>query len=178
MNKEFQEIFSSEVISIVGGVVAGIILSISVGRLEVIPGLLVLLPGFLGMRGNIGGSFSARLGSALHLGTLKPKLKNTGLLRDNILAVIFLAVIVSTFLGILAYLLTLFAFGINFPNIILISLIAGLIANLIQMPVTVITSFYLYSKGRDPDNIMGPYITTLGDVVSVVSLLIVIMVIV
>ncbi len=177
MNKDFKEIFSSQVISIVGGAVAGIALSVFTNRLEVVPGLLVLLPGFLGMRGNISGSLSARLGSAMHLGKLKPKLKNTKILRENILATLVLAIVVSTFLGLIAYAFTRFAFGIDFPKIILVSVLAGLISNFIQMPLTVLASFYLYSRGHDPDNIMGPYITTLGDIVSVASLLAVILVI-
>lgn len=178
MDKETGEILSSEIVAIVGGVIAGLILSIFIKRLELVPGVLILLPGFLGMRGNISGSLAARIGSSLHLGTLKPEFKNTRILRDNILAGLTLAVIVSLFLGFIAYFFTMFVFRVDYPIIILISLLAGLISNFVQMPVTVIVSFYLFSRGYDPDNIMGPYITTLGDVISVVSLLLVIMVVV
>jgi mgtE-like transporter len=177
MKKEIKEIFSAEMLSIAGGLFAGSLLAAYTQRLELVPGLLILLPGFLEMRGNISGSLSARLGSALHLGTLKPHFKNTKTLRENIIAAVILAAGISLLLGLVAYATTFVFFRIPFQEIIWIAFLAGIISNLIQMPLTIFASFKLYSRGNDPDNIMGPYITTLGDIISVVSLIIVTLVI-
>jgi len=50
--------------------------------------------------------------------------------------------------------------------------IAGIIVNAIEIPLTLFTTFYLFRKGHDPNNIMGPFITSTGDVTSIISLLI------
>ena len=88
MDEEFREIFFSEIISITGGLFAGTMLAVFVNKLFLIPGLLILLPGFLEMRGNISGSLAGRLSVDLHLKKLKPalKFKNNVLLKDNIAA--------------------------------------------------------------------------------------------
>jgi cation transporter-like permease len=35
-----------------------------------------------------------------------------------------------------------------------------------------IFTFYFFKKGHDPNNVMGPFVSSLGDVTSVISLLI------
>ncbi len=167
--REFEEIFVSEFISVTGGILAGVLLASATNRLEMIPGILILMPGFLEMRGNISGALAARLSTALHLNLLK---KHPGILRSNIAAASFLSVAISTFLGLVAYVGTLLFFRINYPKIIIVALVAGIISNFIMIPVTTKTTLWLFRHGLDPDNIMGPYITTMGDILSVVSLLI------
>jgi len=171
VKEEFQEIFSSELMSISGGLLAGTLLAIYVDRILSIPGVFVLMPGFLAMRGNISGSLSARLNSALHLGVLRPKLSRSQLLSENVAAVVSLSAIISLVLGVVAYLVTLFVFGIGHPSIILVSFFAGLLSNAIEIPITVVSTFQLFARGYNPENIMGPFITTVGDIVSIASLL-------
>ncbi|MEM4240415.1 MAG: magnesium transporter [Candidatus Woesearchaeota archaeon] len=172
--REFEEIFISEFISVTGGVLAGFLLAQATNRLEIIPGILILMPGFLEMRGNISGALAARLSTALHLGWLK---KHPRMLRSNIAAASILAITLSAFLGIVAYIGTLLFFKTNYPKIIVVALVAGIISNFIMIPITTKTTLWLFKKGHDPDNIMGPYITTIGDILSVVSLLIGMMVV-
>jgi len=172
--REFEEIFVSEFVSVTGGVLAGFLLAQATNRLEMIPGILILMPGFLQMRGNISGALAARLSTALHMGWLK---KHPGILRSNIVASSVLAIVLSAFLGFVAYLATLVFFQINYLKIILVALIAGIISNFIMIPITTKTTLWLFRKGHDPDNIMGPYITTMGDILSVVSLLVGMMVV-
>lgn len=172
--REFEEIFVSEFVSVTGGVLAGFLLAQATNRLEMIPGILILMPGFLEMRGNISGALAARLSTALHLGWLK---KHPRMLRSNIAAASILAITLSAFLGVVAYIGTLLFFKINYPKIILVALVAGIISNFIMIPITTKTTLWLFKRGHDPDNIMGPYITTMGDILSVVSLLIGMMVV-
>ena len=167
----------SEIISRIGGLIAGTILALYTGKLLFIPGMLILLPGFLEMRGNISGSLSARLASGLFLGVIKPNKIKTNIVRGNILASFILAVIVSMVLGIIAFLFNFLFFKIFMPKIILVPLIAGVIANAIEIPIALFFTFYLFKRGHDPDNIMGPFITTTGDITSIVSLLLVILII-
>ena len=178
IDRDFREIFTSQFIAITGGIIAGIFLLSITNKLELVPGLFVLIPGFLEMHGNIFGSLAARLVTLLHIKHIKPKLEHNRLVWINILASVFLLIIVALFLGIAAYLLNLYIFKSNTPILILISLIAAVIAIIVELPITVFSTFWLYKNGYDPDDIMGPYITTIGDVVSILSLFIVMLVVV
>ncbi len=171
IDMDFWEIFTAEFISVTGGIIAGVLLSLLMNKLELIPALLVLLPGFLEMRGNIAGSLASRLGTDLHIKKLY-KLKDGSILRDNVLSSVILGIIVTLSLGFFAYLLTYFLFGINNINIIFIALIASILAMTFEIPLTVITTFWLFKKGYDPDDIMGPYVTAVGDVVSILAIVI------
>lgn len=172
--REFEEILVSEFISVTGGVLAGALIATYLDKIALVPGLLILLPGFLAMRGNISGSLAARIGAALHLGLLK---KHPGLLHRNVWAAFTLSIMVSIILGAVAYAGTWLFFHIHHPKIILVSVIASIISNVILIPLTTRATIWLFDHGHDPDNIMGPYITTVGDIVSVVSLIIAIVVV-
>jgi len=168
---DFKEIMTAEFISTTGGIFAGFLLGTYINKLDLIPGLFILLPGFLEMRGNISGSLSARLSAALFLNAIKPKLSKQRLLKGNVIATFILVFSLSTILGIIAYFISSIFFNVNNVSIIFVALIAGIISNLIEIPLTIVTTFWLYKRGYDPNNIMGPYVTTSGDIISVVSLL-------
>ena len=169
--KDFGEILTGEIFSVTGGLIAGVMLAFATDQIALVPGLFILLPGFLEMRGNISGTLSARLGAGLWTGALKPRVRRNRILRGNVAADITLALAVSFALGIVAWLASYVLFGINNAALIYIALIAGVISNIIEIPATVLVTFWLFKHGRDPNNIMGPYVTTIGDVISVVSLL-------
>ncbi len=171
-DKNFKEILASQIVSVFGGLAAGTLLALYTGNLLLLPGMLVLLPGFLEMRGNISGSFASRLSSGLFLGVVKPDRMKTKLVRGNLLASFLLAVFVSFVLGLVAFLFSYAVLQAFVPEIILIALLAGIIANAIEIPLTLFATFYLFSKGHDPNNIMGPFITSTGDMTSIVSLLV------
>ena len=170
-DKNFYDMFSSELVSLSGGLLAGLLLAIYSGKLLFLPGMLILLPGFLEMRGNISGTMSSRISSGLFLKIIKPNKINTKIIRGNLFASFFLAILVSSALGLLAFVFNYFITGVFATKIILLPLVAGLLANAIEVPFVLFATIYLFRKGHDPGNIMGPVITTSGDVISIVSLL-------
>lgn len=174
-DKDFKEILGSQIISVLGGLIAGTVLAVYVNKLLLIPSMLILLPGFLEMRANVSGPVASRVSSGLFLGVIAPgKTTETKrkIIQGNINASFLLTIITSLFLGTIAFLTNYFVFEVYSPMIIPIILIAGIIANIIEIPVTLLATFYLYKKGHDPNNIMGPFLTSLGDITSIVSLLI------
>ena len=177
LNKEFREIFSAEIISMTGGLLAGSILAAYIDKILLIPGLLIFLPGFLEMRGNISGSLAARLGTALDLKKIPVKIDGSRFVSKNVAATFIEAFAVALSLAFVAYLVTYFVFGTATFEIFWIAIIAAVLANVIEAILTVHATFWLFKKGHDPNNIMGPYVTTTGDVVSVISLLLAIVVI-
>ena len=176
-DKNFKEVLTSQLVSIGGGTIAGTILAAYTNKLLLIPGMLILLPGFLEMRGNISGSFSARLTSGLFLKIVKPQFKKTKIISGNLLSSSILAVVVSFILGLTAFLFNYFVTGIITPKIIAIPLIAGILANAVEIPLTLFMTFYLFKKGHDPDNVMGPFVTSTGDITSIAALLITLVII-
>ena len=171
-DKNFWEISFTQAITLIVGLVTGTLLVIYTDNLLLIPGMLILLPGFLAMRGNISGSLTSRIGSGLFLGFINPEKKNSRIVRGNVTASFLLAITVSLFLGLIAFGFNYWTIGVYAPEIIFIALLAGIIANSIAIPLALFFTFYFFKKGHDPDNIMGPFVTTTGDLISIVSLLI------
>src|SRR5262249_61907253 len=60
--------FVALLISSGGDLVAGLTLGSITGTLEALPGLLVLVPAAIGMRGNVFGALGSRLGTLIHSG--------------------------------------------------------------------------------------------------------------
>ena len=158
----------------IGDLIAGIILGKMTFFLETFPGLLVIIPGAIGMRGNIFGSFASRLSTNLHIGIISPKFKFSTDLNQNIFASFVLTLVLSLFLAIIS---KIFCLLLNYPSMtlsdfILICIIAGIISNLIMLPITMIVSFKSFKHGWDPDNITSPIIAAFGDLFTLPAIII------
>ena len=149
----------------IGDLCAGVILGKMTFFLETFPGLLVIIPGAIGMRGNIFGSFASRLSTNLHIGIISPKFEFTEDLNHNIFASFVLTMVLSLFLAIIAKLLCILLHqpSMDLIDFILICVIAGIISNLIMLPITMFVSFKSFEHGWDPDNITSPIIAAFGD---------------
>lgn len=176
-DRNFKDILSSQIVSVIGSLLAGTLLALYMDKLFLLPGMLILLPGFLEMRGSISGTFASRLSSGLFLKVINPDKVETRLIRGNVIASFLLAMAVSFALGLVAFLLTLVLLQQSIPQLIIVPLLAGIIANAVEIPLTLFMTLYLFRKGHDPNNIMGPFITSTGDIISILSLLAVMMVI-
>lgn len=171
-NKDFSEIVGTQLVSVIGGLIAGTMLAVYTDKLFLIPGILILIPGLLEMRNSIDGSFASRLSAGLFLHVINPKHTKTKIIKGNLFAAFFLGVIVSLVLGLITFGFNYFILKIFMPKIILIPLIAGIFANIIELPLTLFATVFLFKHGHDPNNIIGPFITSTGDIISIVSLLI------
>ncbi len=161
-------------LSIITAILAGAFLKGAEELLTMLPGLVVLVPAALGMRGNVFAALGSRLGSALHMGTLSSFDTRNPVLRNNVYASMALTLIFSVFLGILAKGILL-AFGfesISVIDLVLISFIGGVLSGLIMLAVTIFIVFVSFRKGWDPDNVTSPMITAFGDMFTVPTLMI------
>lgn len=164
-NSIIKESLLALLICAIGDLCAGVILGKMTFFLETFPGLLVIIPGAIGMRGNIFGSFASRLSTNLHIGIISPKFEFSEELNHNIFSSFVLTLVLSLFLAIVAKVLCII---FNQPSMslidfILISVIAGVISNLIMLPITMFVSFKSFQHGWDPDNITSPIIAAFGD---------------
>ena len=149
----------------VGDLCAGIILGNMEFFLKTYPGLMVIIPGAIGMRGNIFGSFGSRLSTHLHIGTLSPEFKRSEILSQNITASLILTMVLSVLLAVIAKVICIiFKFqSISIYDFVLISFVAGLISTVIMLPITMFISLKSFEGGWDPDNITTPLIAAVGD---------------
>ena len=164
-NSVIKESFIALLICALGDLFAGIILGNMTFFLKAFPGLLVIIPGAIGMRGNIFGSFASRLSTNLHIGMISPKFERSEQLNSNIVSAFVLTMILSLFLAVLA---KIFCLAFNFESIplvdfIFISIMAGVISNVIMLPITMFISFRSFNHGWDPDNVTTPVIAAVGD---------------
>ena len=167
-----REALPFELLATVGGVIAGIILSKMTNELEMIPGLLVIYPGVLGLRGNISSTLGSRLGSAIHMGLITDIDRNNPELVNNISGSLLLGFIMAILLGVLGHFVTL-ALGFESAGIfklILICAISALTSGVILSFVAVLRAIGTFRFGFDPDNVVTPSIATIGDIVSMLML--------
>jgi mgtE-like transporter len=156
-----------------GGVLEGM-----KAKFSLLPGLLVMLPPLIDLRGNIGSALGSRLGSALHLGTVKPKLIMTEALRVNILSSLILSVLASATIGLISWVLCLLMGlpGVSLACLLFIAVFSGVLSGVAITLLTVLISIASFRGGWDPDNVTGPVTTTVGDIVTVLSILLAVVV--
>jgi mgtE-like transporter len=167
-----REALPFELIATVGGVVAGIIFSGMTNELKVIPGLIVIYPGVLGLRGNISSTLGSRLGSAIHMGLITGFDRHNLELTNNISGSLLLSFITAILLGVLGHLVTL-ALGFQSAGafkLILICVISAMTSGVILSFVAVLLAIGMFRFGFDPDNVVTPSIATIGDIISMLML--------
>ena len=154
-----------------GAIVAGSTLSLMTELFTKIPGLIVVIPAIIAMRGNISTALGSRLGSAYHLGLIDSENLWNEDLKQNVFGSIALGLIVSLIIGIFSYATSLIM-GIN-PNpimILSIVIISGILSALILTLMTIVIIFLVFKRGWDPDNITGPALATFGDIVTMICI--------
>ncbi|GAB3320876.1 hypothetical protein EI982_13665 [Haloplanus rallus] len=161
--------------SLVGGLLAGLVLGGMRSDLQTVEGLLVLVPALLATRGNVYGSFGARLATGLHQGLIEPRVR-AGDRRLRAAAAAALANGVATSLfaaaAAVAILSTLGLPVAGLGRLLGIALVAGLLSGVTLTAVVVAVVFAGYRRGHNPDTLVGPLVTTTGDVFGVLFLLI------
>ncbi|MCD6022769.1 MAG: Mg/Co/Ni transporter MgtE [Actinomycetia bacterium] len=160
-------------LSTCAGFVAGLVLGSITGTLEKLPGLLVLIPAAVGMRGTIFGAMGARLGTGVAAGLFEPTLRRGTLLSNNVVVGILSALLTSFYLAALAKLVAS-AFGeepvISFWDLVTISVIGGVLASSITLIVTIGIAVLSFQRGWDLDAVSTPMVTAIGDMVTLPAL--------
>ena len=161
------------VLSAVGGLFAGVVLGGMEAELQAIPGLLLIVPALLAIRGNVYGSLGARLASALHQGLVEPRISlgdrrvraAVAAAISNGLAMSLVAATVGSLLVVLQ------GRAVSLAALLGVAVIAGVISGVVLTTAVVTVVFVGYRRGLDPDALAGPVVTTTGDVVGVATML-------
>ncbi len=159
-------------LSTAAGFVAGLILGSITGTLELLPGLLVLIPASVGMRGMIFGAMGARLGTGIAAGVFVPTLRRGGLLAQNVEVAIISAILSSFYLAAMAKLVAS-AFGedtVSLWDLVTISVVGGVIASAVILVVTIVLAVKSFRRGWDLDAVSTPMVTAIGDMITLPAL--------
>lgn len=159
--KIVRETFPSEVVSITGDIFAGIILSILILPFESFLLLILIIPPLLSLRGNITAPFIARTARDLIIGEF-----NFRIWIENVLATYFLSLITATligFIGLIIDLLIFKLFFLSFHIVILIPILSITLTLSITIPISTILNYFTFRYGLNPNNIVNPLMTAIGD---------------
>jgi len=154
---------------------AGFVLNLQIESIKALPLILVMVPPINGINNNVCSILGARLTSALAIGTIKPKFGKQSALRKNTQASWLMSLGVFSFSSAVFFLLALIS-GIEFLKSIMIMFgffAASVAAIGVTMLCTIWLAFVSFSKGLDPDNVVIPLVTSIGDIIGVTCLIIV-----
>ncbi len=156
-----------------GDLLAGLTLGAITHTLEELPGLLVLVPAAIGMRGNIFGALGSRLGTSIHAGTFRLSRRSNTVVGQNILASLALTLSVSVALAILAKTVAV-AFGlshtISVADFVVISVVGGALSSVFVLGLTLAVAAGSVRFDWDMDNVAAPLVTAAGDIVTLPAL--------
>lgn len=153
--------------------IAGAVLGSITGTFERLPGLLILVPAAIGLRGNVFSALGSRLSSAIHQGTFRPSLRPGTVSGDNLAASLLLTTGLSLALAVIAKLV---AVAVGVPHTIsvidlaTISIVGGLLASAVVVVATIVLAVGAVRFEWDLDNLVAPLVSTLGDVLTLPAL--------
>ncbi|MFO8075991.1 MAG: magnesium transporter [Egibacteraceae bacterium] len=158
-------------ISTVVGLAAGLVLGAMEALLEQLPGLLLLVPAAIGMRGAIFGALAARLGTGILTGQLQGFARG-GFGRDNLEAAILLTLFSSALAALVARAVA-GALGLaTIPvwELMVVSVVGGVISSAVILVGVMALTRTAQRRGWDMDAIGAPLVTTTGDIITLPAL--------
>ena len=167
--------FGALVMAAVASLVAGLILASITDTLEELPGLLLLVPAAIAVKGNIFGALGSRLGTATHAGTFRLSGGRDSVMMQNALASVGLSLVLGVALAVMAKGVAL-AFNVSptmsLADFVVISALGCLIAAFVVLAFTLATTAGAVRFGWDLDNVVAPMVTVAGDIVTLPSLVV------
>jgi mgtE-like transporter len=143
------------------GIAAGTIIAYYSGLFAEKSWAVVIYPPILSARGVIGGLFCGRLSTALHLGTIQPRVFG----NTKSFYLLFQAIVIMTFeaslmMSLIAALFSGFGEFLGLINVFMATMALALI---VISPLTLTVSFISFKHGLDPDIILYPIESTVAD---------------
>jgi mgtE-like transporter len=160
-------------LSLLATLLAGAVLLAGRDDLTAHPGLLMLVPAAIGMRGSLFGALAARLGTGIFTGQYEPDIRRRSYLGKQVEAVALLTMSTATMAGLLAWVLAS-ALGlsvISLFHLVAVSVVAGLLASVFLLLVTLQIAKTSHRRGWSMDDVGAPLITAAGDLITLPMLL-------
>lgn len=147
---------------------AGFFLGVTFEKLmEHYPHVLFVIPGLMGLRGNVFGAFCSRLSTAFYLGSSDPSFRDRFVYKNALFSV--WAATVPVFVLLLISYIKIGDFE-GFLASIQISILSSLLIGLVLSFFSTSLVIFAFKKAVDPDSISGPLVTSIADFVTLPSL--------
>ncbi|MGD9797540.1 MAG: magnesium transporter [Acidimicrobiia bacterium] len=153
--------------------VAGAVLGAITGTFEEHPGLLVLVPAAIGLRGNIFSAVGTRLSTAIHAGTFRFSSRRDTVLGQNVSAAVVLTLGLSLLLAVIAKVIAVvlgIEGSVSIGDLAVVSVLGGALASGPVLAATIGVAGGAVRYDWDLDNVSAPLVSTLGDVLTLPAL--------
>lgn len=141
-----------------------------------LPLLLMVVPSLNDVGNGLGCIISSRITTLLTLGLIKPELKMSEVLKENVTAVAIIGVLSSIYLGaanlFVADISSIHTEPVSPWSFFAVCLISVGMLTLLVTVISIFIAFLSWRKGLDPDNVTIPIVTSLSDVLGVFCLLV------
>lgn len=152
---------------------AGLVLVSITDTFQRLPGLLVMVPAAIGLRGNIFSTLGNRLSTSIHTGSFRLSFRRESVLGQNLLAGLCLTLGLSVILAVVAKMVSE-GVGvedtIGLMDLVTISVVGGLLGSLPVAIATVALTVGAVRYDWDLDNLVAPTVSTFGDVITIPAL--------
>ncbi len=165
--------FVALLISSGGDLVTGVTFATISNTLNLLPGLVVLVPAAIGMRGNVFGGLGSRLGTMIHTGTFRVSPRIDTDVGQNMSAAILSSLATAALLAVLAKLMCEMLIGgasISIADFMVVSVIGAILSSIVVLVLTVGVAAFCARRNLDLDNVAAPIVTAAGDMVTLPSL--------
>ena len=166
--------FVALVVSAVTSLVAGVTLATTTDTLEELPGLLLLVPAALAVKGNVFGALGSRFGTSIHAGTFRLSPRLDTVVGENIAAAMLLSLAISVVIAVLAKgVAIVFAVSptMSLADFIVVSAVGGLLASVLILAITLLLAGGSGRYGWDLDNVVSPLVTAASDLMTLPALI-------
>ena len=158
------------------GVAAGLILEMSSGTIDRVPGIFIPIPIFMALTGGIGSIVGSKFTTAHHLGTLTTTEGKIEVYLGNSLIIIVTGAFISILVGVLTIIMSdIFSLplpGQNpYQSTLLLCFVTGFSCTILSVLIAIIVGQVAFRKGIDPDNVIMPLVSSFGDVFAIFILL-------
>jgi mgtE-like transporter len=159
-------------VAVVIEIFAGQILQGRQDMLILFPVFLISIPVINSVGGNIGSVLGARLASGLHVGYIAISLKDKEM-HENLFYSLLIGFITYIILAIVIYYMALLGglrMGIGLIEFVAILVSTGFLLICVVVLMSVLTAFLSFKRGLDPDDVVAPVVTTVGDTLGIIFL--------
>lgn len=161
--------FVAHLLATATGLVAGLVLGSITDTLDLLPGLIVLVPAAVGLRGNVFGALGSRLGTLVATGSFRLTRRRDTPVGQNLEAAVALSLGVSLLLAVVAKAVAE-AFGvrgtISVADFVVVSVVGALVPTAVVLGITVAVAALGVRREWDIDNVSVPVVTAAGDVIT------------
>ncbi|MEX1177412.1 MAG: magnesium transporter [Nitriliruptor sp.] len=160
-------------IGLAATLVAGLVLGSAGDSLERFPGLLVLIPAAIGVRGAIFGALTARLGTGMLTGQYTPEIRRETFLGRQLESAAYLSVATALLIALVAWIASavLGLPSIDLLRLTAVSLVGAVVSSVVMALAAVVLTRQAERRGWDVDDVGAPMITAAGDLVGLPALI-------